>query len=87
MEMAEATATVVQHVFARLVREGMLPRALFENLASAHEQMADETLIEGKAASARAVADVARLILVLSEGGITKPILRVVDGDAVDGND
>lgn len=78
MPMTEATATVVQHVFARLVHEGGLPRNMFEEIAKAHHRMANETHIDEKANAARAVADVARLILMLSDEAASKPGLRLV---------
>lgn len=78
MSMADATATVVQQVFARLVRDGTLPRAVFDDIAAAHDRMADETLIDVKATDARAVADVAQLVLTLSEDTTVKHGLRLV---------
>lgn len=78
MSMADATATVVQHVFARLIHEGRLSRDMFEDTAVAHDRMADETHIDDKANAARTVADVARLILALSDDPPSKPALRLV---------
>lgn len=76
--MTDATATLMQHVFALLVRDGAVSPAVFECVADAHERVADESGIEDKAADARAVADVARLILMLAEKSVPRPGLRLV---------
>lgn len=78
MALADATAAVVQQVFAHLIRDGVLSREIFETIAAAHDQMASETANSRRKVEASDVAVVARLILDLADPPLPKPGLTLV---------
>jgi len=78
MSLNDATASVVHHVFARLVEQGFLPRQMFVDIAAAYDDVADEALCPEDRTTAVQVADVARLIMGLAEELVVEPVLRVV---------
>jgi len=78
MAPTDATATVVQHVFARLIRDGVLSREIFETIAREHDRQADETPNRRKKVEAMEVADVARFIVILADPPVQRTGLKLV---------